>query len=82
MPRYDFAHPKFNRGFVEFPEKETPLIDRFFEIARRYGFHREQNRMVNKEKSFTFCNRWSSIEVEGGRFLRNEREIEMYLKGL
>ena len=26
MPKYDFAHPKFNRGFVTFPVKEEPLL--------------------------------------------------------
>lgn len=82
MPQYDFAHPKFNRGFVEFPEKKKPLIDTFFIIGHKYGFHREQNKMKNKDKSFTFCNRWSSIEVDGGRFLRNEREIELFFRGL
>lgn len=82
MPRYDFAHPKFNHGFIEFPEKKDSLIDTFMKIAHKYGFHKERERMVSKNKAFTFYNRWSSIEVEGGRFLRNEREIVKFFTDL
>ena len=53
MPRYDFAHPKFNRGFVTFPVKEDTLFEKFCKIAQRNRVNVIKSQMVITTKDYT-----------------------------
>lgn len=87
MPKYDFAHPKFNRGFVEFPIKEDSLFEKFCQIAHRYRVNVIKSQMIITTKDYTakIFNRFSYIEIrKDGKstFLHNENEITNYIIGL
>ena len=65
MPRYDFAHPKFNQGFVTFPVKEEPLFEKFCKLAHRYRVNVIKSQMVITTKDYMakIFNRFSYIEI-------------------
>ena len=82
MP-YDFAHPKFNRGFVEIPKKEEPLFDKFCSIAKKYRVNVLRNQMIVSTKDYTgkIFNRFSYIEVRSNgksTILKNELDIDLF----
>ena len=33
MPQYDFKHPTFKHGFVEFPIKKEPIFETFCKVG-------------------------------------------------
>lgn len=87
MPKYDFAHPKFNRGFVTFPVKEEPLFEKFCKLAHRYRVNVIKSQMVITTKDYTakVFNRFSYIEIRKdckSIILKNEEQIKQYLEGL
>ena len=87
MPKYDFAHPKFNRGFVEFPVKEEPLFEKFCKLAHRYRVNVIKSQMVITTKDYTakIFNHFSYIEIRKdckSIILKNEEQIKQYLEGL
>ena len=87
MPKYDFAHPKFNRGFVTFPVKEEPLFEKFCKLAHRYRVNVIKSQMVITTKDYMakVFNRISYIEIRKdckSIILKNEEQIKTYLEGL
>jgi hypothetical protein len=87
MPKYDFAHPKFNRGIVTFPVKEEPLFEKFCKLAHRYHVNVIKSQMLISTKDYMakVFNRFSYIEIrKDGKsiFLHNEYEMTNYLIGL
>jgi hypothetical protein len=83
MPQYDFAHPKFNHGFVEFPIKKEPIFETFCNLARRYRVNVIRSQMIVTTTDYTakVFNRLSYIEIrENGKstILRNENEMTKY----
>ena len=87
MPKYDFAHPKFNRGFIEFPIKEDSLLEKFCQIAHSNRVNVIKSQMIITTKDYTakIFNRFSYIEIrKDGKstFLHNEIEITNYIMGL
>lgn len=84
MPRYDFAHPKFNRGFVEFPVREDSLFEKFCQIAKRYRVNVIKSQMLISTNNYMakIFNRFSYIEIrKDGKstFLHNENEITNFM---
>lgn len=87
MPKYDFAHPKFNNGFVTFPIKEEPLFEKFCKLAHRYRVNVIKSQMVITTKDYMakVFNRISYIEIRKdckSIILKNEEQIKTYLEGL
>jgi hypothetical protein len=87
MPKYDFAHPKFNRGFVTFPVKEDTLFEKFCKIAQRNRVNVIKSQMVITTKDYTakVFNRFSYIEIRKdgkSQMLHNEQEIRNYIEGI
>ena len=87
MPKYDFAHPKFNRGFVTFPTKEDTLFEKFCKIAHRYRVNVIKSQMVITTKDYMakIFNRFSYIEIRKdgkSQMLHNEQEIRNYIEGI
>ena len=87
MPKYDFAHPKFNHGFVTFPIKEEPLFEKFCKLAHRYRVNVIKSQMVITTKDYMakVFNRISYIEIRKdckSIILKNEEQIKAYLEGL
>ena len=83
MPKYDFAHPKFNRGFVEFSIKEEPLFEKFCNIARTYRANVIKSQMVISSKNFTakIFNRMSYLEIKRdgkSTIIKNENDIRNF----
>ena len=80
MPRYDFAHPTFKRGFVEFPEKKPSAFETFCRLARNNGAMVLRNQMVitkGKYRAKVF-DRGHYIEIHsnGNRIIMHH-EMEM-----
>lgn len=87
MPKYDFAHPKFNRGYVTFKVKEEQLFEKFCELAHRYHVNVIKSQMVITTKDYMakVFNRFSYIEIRKdckSIFLKNEEQIKTFLEGL
>lgn len=84
MSRYDFAHPKFNNGYIEFPVKENSLFEKFCTIAKKYRVNVIKSQMIITYKDYIakIFNRFSCIEIrKDGKstFLHNEIEIKNYI---
>ena len=87
MPKYDFAHPQFNKGFVTFPVKQEPLFEKFCNLARRYRINVIRSQMIVTTTDYTakVFNRLSYIEIKHdmkSTILHNETEMENYFRSL
>lgn len=87
MPQYDFKHPTFKHGFVEFPIKKEPLFEMFCKLAHCYHVNVIKSQMVITTKDYTakVFNRFSYIEIRKdckSIILKNEEEINKFLEGL
>lgn len=87
MPKYDFAHPSFNKGRVTFPVKNEQPMDMFMRLAHKYKINVFRSQMLISTTNYTgkIFNRISYIEIkhEGkSEILRNEWEMTMFLKDL
>lgn len=87
MSQYDFKHPTFKHGFVEFPIKEEPLFEKFCKLAHRYHVNVIKSQMVITTKDYTakVFNRFSYIEIRKdgkSQMLHNEQEIRNYIEGI
>lgn len=87
MSQYDFKHPTFQHGFVEFPVKKEPLFEKFCKLAHSYHVNVIKSQMVITTKDYMakVFNRFSYIEIRKdckSIILKNEEEIKTYLEGL
>lgn len=83
MPQFDFKHPTFKQGFVEFPIKKEPLFETFCKVARKFRVNVIRSQMVVTSINYTakVFNRMTYIEIrENGKatILRNENEMTQY----
>lgn len=83
MPQYDFKHPTFKHGFVEFPIKKEPLFETFCKLAHKFRVNVFRSQMIVTSSNYTakVFNRFSHIEIrENGKsiILRNETEMTRY----
>lgn len=87
MSQYDFKHPTFKHGFVEFHIKEEPLFEKFCKLAHRYRVNVIKSQMVITTKDYMakVFNRFSYIEIRKdckSIILKNEEEIKKFFEGL
>lgn len=87
MPQFDFKHPTFKHGFVEFPVKDEPLFEKFCKLAHRYHVNviKSQMAITTKDYMAKVFNRFSYIEIRKdckSIILKNEKEIKTYLESL
>ncbi len=87
MPKYDFAHPTFKRGFVEFPVKKEPLMDILMREARLHKINVMRAQMIISTKNYMarVFNRMSNIEIrKDGKstILHNEEEIRQFISSI
>lgn len=83
MPQYDFKHPTFKHGFVEFPIKKEPIFETFCKLAHKFRVNVIRSQMVVTSINYTakVFNRLSYIEIrENGKstILKNENEMTRY----
>lgn len=87
MPKYDFAHPTFKNGFVEFPVKKESLFDYFCQQAPRYRVNVIKSQMVVSAKNYMakIFNRMSYIELrKDGKptFLHTKNDVLNFFEEL
>lgn len=87
MPKYDFAHPTFKHGYVEFPVKKEPLMDILMREARLHKINVMRAQMIISTKNYMarVFNRISSIEIrkEGkSTILHNEEDIRQFIRSI
>lgn len=85
--KYDFAHPKIYRGYVEYPIKGETLFECFCRLANRYrvAFIRSQMVITNPKFMAKVFNRNSYLEIrQNGNvtILNNEAEVLNFINNI
>jgi hypothetical protein len=85
--KYDFAHPKIHRGYVQFPIKGETLFDCFCRLANRYrvSFIRSQMVITSPKFMAKVFNRISYLEIrQNGKstILHNEMEVLNFINNI
>lgn len=87
MPKYDFAHPTFKRGFVEFPEKKEDLLNILIKEAAINKINVLRSQMIISGKHYTgrIFNRMTYLEIRNNgktTILRNKEEICKFINSI